>query len=289
MRVHFAAMGKRKKKKPKKKQNRGRTGPTLAQQADRYELYLHSVQDAEVEVEFFDRVYREVRGKAPVQLREDFCGTFAVCCEWVKTEGRTALGVDLDPEPLAWGREHNLAKLEPAAQEHVTLVQGDVRAELEPKADVLAAQNFSYWIFKTRDELRAYFEVARQNLAEDGIMVLDLFGGSECYVENDPDARKYKGFKYRWEMDEFDPISHDVRHYIHFDFKDGSHLEKAFVYEWRFWTIPEVRELLAEAGFSATRVYWEGEDEDGEGNDEYESVDKATCDPSWIAYVVAEK
>ena len=222
-------------------------------------------------------------------LREDFCGTFAVCCEWAKGEGRTALGVDLDPEPLAWGREHNLAKLEPAAQPRVTLVEGDVREVREPQADVLAAQNFSYWIFKTRDDLRAYFRIARENLAEGGIMVLDLFGGSACYVENAVDVRKYKGFRYRWEMDEFDPISHDVRHYIHFDFKDGSHLERAFTYEWRFWTIPEVREVLEEAGFSASTVYWEGEDEDGEGNDEYGPVEIATCDPSWIAYVVAQK
>jgi len=283
-------MGKRKKKKQKpKKREGGRTGPTLAQQADRYDLYQRSVQEAEVEAEFFDRVYRSLHGRAPTILREDFCGTFAVCCEWVKGEGRTAVGVDLDPEPLAWGREHNLSRLDPAAQERVSLVEGDVRTVSEPKADVLAAQNFSYWIFKTRDELRAYLEIARQNLAEGGIMVLDLFGGSECYVENDPDVRKYKGFRYRWEMDEFDPISHDVRHYIHFDFKDGSHLEKAFVYEWRFWTLPEVREVLAEAGFAKTTVYWEGEDEDGEGNDEYEAVERATCDPSWIAYIVAER
>lgn len=283
-------MGKRKNRKQKvKKREKGRTGPTLAQQADRYDLYQRSVQEPEVEAEFFDRVYRDVHERAPQVLREDFCGTFAVSCEWVKEPGRTALCVDLDPEPLAWGREHNLAKLEPAAQERVTLVQDDVRTLLEPKADVLAAQNFSYWIFKTRDELRAYLEIARENLAEDGLMILDLFGGGDCYVENDPDTRKYKRFSYRWEMDEFDPLSHDVRHFIHFDFKDGSHLEKAFAYEWRFWTIPEIRELLAEAGFSSSSVYWEGEDEDGEGNDEYEPVERATCDPSWIAYVVARR
>ena len=142
-------MGKRKNKKKQKTKKRGggRTGPTLAQQADRYDLYQRSVQEAEVEGEFFDRVYRSLNDRAPEILREDFCGTFAVCCEWVKVEGRTALGVDLDPEPLAWGREHNLSKLEPAAQKRVTLVEGDVRTVRDPKADVLAAQNFSYWFF----------------------------------------------------------------------------------------------------------------------------------------------
>lgn len=283
-------MGKRKQKqKKKRKKDKGRKGPTMAQQADRYALYQHSVQEPEVEVDFFDRVYRERHGRLPVVLREDFCGTFAVSCEWAKREDRRALCVDLDPEPLAWGREHNLAALPAQAQERVTVFQGDVRTELEPKADVLAAQNFSYWVFKTRAELRAYLEIAHRNLAEGGVMVLDMMGGSDCYVENDPDVRKVDGARYLWELDEFDPLSHDVRHYIHYQFKDGSRLDKAFVYEWRFWTIPEVRELLEEAGFSRTTVYWEGEDEDGEGTDEYDPVERGTCDPSWIAYIVADR
>ena len=286
-------MGKRSKKKQGKKDGKrggGRKGPTLAEQADRYDLYQRSVQEAEVEVDFFDRVYRALHDRAPQVLREDFCGTFAVCLR--VGEGRGPHGRRASTSTRSRWRgdaRTTSSQLEPAAQERVTLVQGDVRAAREPKVDVLAAQNFSYWIFKTRDELRAYFEIARDNLAEGGIMVLDLFGGGECYVENEPDVRKYKGFRYRWEMDEFDPISHDVRHYIHFDFKDGSRLKRAFVYEWRFWTIPEVRELLAEAGFSSSTVYWEGEDEDGEGTDEYDAVERATCDPSWIAYVVAQR
>ncbi|MCG8557631.1 MAG: methyltransferase domain-containing protein [Proteobacteria bacterium] len=46
---------------------------------------------------------------------------------------------------------------------------------------------------------------------------------------------------------------------------------------------------LQEAGFSKVDVYWEGEDEDGEGNGEWETVQTAECDPSWIAYLIAEK
>jgi hypothetical protein len=280
----------KKKKKRRSKRRAGKKGkPTLAQRADRHDLYQRSVQEPECEVAFFERAYRDARGRAPRSLREDFCGTFAVSCEWVRKRGRTAIGVDLDPEPLAWGREHNLSRLSPAEQKRVTIIQGDVREIGETKVDVLAAENFSYWVFKTRDELRAYFEIARQNLAEDGVMVLDLMGGSECYIEDDPDVRKLKGFRYEWELTSFDPLSHDLRQTISFAFKDGSRLDEAFVYEWRFWSIPEVRELLAEAGFSKTTVYWEGEDEDGEGNDEWEPIERGTCDPSWIAYVVAER
>ena len=40
------------------------------------------------------------------RLREDFCGTFLHCCEWVSFhEGNTAVGIDNDTAVLAWGRE----------------------------------------------------------------------------------------------------------------------------------------------------------------------------------------
>ena len=40
------------------------------------------------------------------RLREDFCGTFLHCCEWVSFhEGNTAVGVDNDAAVLEWGRE----------------------------------------------------------------------------------------------------------------------------------------------------------------------------------------
>jgi len=74
---------------------------TLASQADKYTLYQQAVQEPDHEVEFFDRVYRARHKRLPKVLREDFCGTFAVCCEWVKKPGRVAIGVDLDPEPPA--------------------------------------------------------------------------------------------------------------------------------------------------------------------------------------------
>jgi hypothetical protein len=80
-----------------------------------------------------------------------------------------------------------------------------------------------------------------------------------------------------------------VRCHIHFKFPDGSKIKKAFTYEWRLWTAPELRELLLEAGFSKATVYWEGEDEDGEGNGEFTPDEKGVADYAWIAYVVAEK
>jgi hypothetical protein len=71
-------------------------------------------------------------------------------------------------------------------------------------------------------------------------------------------------------------------------------IKNAFHYEWRLWTLPELRELLLEAGFSKVRVFWE-EFEEGDDDDEYlESTGKYTeveeveNQESWVSYIIAE-
>ena len=117
----------------------------MAEKADKYKCYLKSVQSPEHEVEFFDQAFKDEFRRKPTTLREDFCGTFSVCCEWVKLgKQRTAIGVDLDPEPLAWGEKHILSKLEPSQASRVRILEKDVREKTRPGVDVLAAQNFSF-------------------------------------------------------------------------------------------------------------------------------------------------
>ncbi len=275
-------MGSKSKKKKK----------TMADKADKYACYQASVQSPEHEIEFFEQAYRDQFGKTPLTLREDFCGTYAICCNWVASNrNRTALGVDLDPEPLAWGKEHNHSKLKQAESQRVRILQQDVRKTNRPQVDILAAQNFSFWIFKTRDEVIEYFKIARSNIAKQGIMIMDMMGGGGCYEEGQTDVRTIKkgkkGFKYYWKQDRFNPINADARFYIGFKFADGSRIKKAFEYNWRFWTIPEVREMLAEAGFSDSHVYWEIEYDDGDS--QWEKATQADSDPSWICYIVAVK
>jgi hypothetical protein len=273
---------------PKKK--RKHTGPSLASQADKYELYQKSVQEPTCEVDFFHRVFKRQFGRTPLMLREDFCGTAAVCCEWVKSRhDRQAIGVDLDPEPVQWCRDHTFASLKEDAQSRITFVCDDCRKPLATKADVLAAQNFSFFLFTTRDSLREYFAAALANLGDEGILVLDMMGGSEVMLDGHADKRKKKGFTYIWDQELFDPITHHCRFHIHFKFPDGSKLKRAFTYDWRLWTLPEVQELLLEAGFDSADVYWEGVDKDGEGDGVYRKRKQGTADPSWIAYVVGVK
>lgn len=290
--------------------------PTAADRADPYDCYGRSVQDPAHEVELFERIYRELSSnrprksaaRQPRRLREDFCGTFAVCSEWVASKRtREAVGVDLDPEPVAWGREHHFADLTSAQQSRLHLHRADVCDLLDSDtsggggegwADILAAQNFSFWTFQTRDALGHYFRTAHAHLAPGGVMVLDMMGGGDCYTVDHEDYREVSpatsprrvGFTYVWEQHAFNPITRDATFHIHFRFRDGSELDRAFTYDWRFWTIPEVRELLTEAGFTSTHVLWEGTDEDtGDGDGEWHVTEEGTPDPSWIAYIVGVK
>jgi len=267
---------------------------TMADKADKFDLYQQSVQHPDHEVEFFQKAYRDEFNKKPLVLREDFCGTFAVCCDWVKSsKKRTALGVDLCPETLQWGKDHNLSQLSKSQRARVEILEQDVRKTNEPKADILAAQNFSFWIFKTREEVIDYFRIARENIADTGIMVMDMMGGGGCYEEGQVDKRTIvkgkRGFKYHWEQRCFNPITGDCKFHISFKFPDGSMLKRAFTYEWRFWTIPEVREMLVEAGFRASYVYWEEEDDDGEDTGEWKKMAEAPSHNSWVCYIVAIK
>jgi SAM-dependent methyltransferase len=262
-----------------------------AKTADRHVLYELSVQEPEVDVDFAERVYRALRGKAPRLLREDFCGTAAVSCEWVRRRrGNRALGVDLDASVLEWCRRHHVSRLDADQAARVSLVQADVLDVAAPKADLTLAMNFSYWIFKTRDELLAYFRSARRGLKADGLFVLDAFGGTEAQdVLEDRTGYPGKGFTYVWEQAGFDPITNETTCRIHFEFADGSAMRNAFVYHWRMWSPIEVCEALREAGFRTADVYWEGDGADGKGDDVFRRRRRAENCAGWIAFIVGAK
>lgn len=270
------------RKKGKKK------GPTMAERADKHVLYEKSVQSVDAEIDFVDETFTTLRDRKARILREDFCGTANTSCEWVRRRRNNhAIGVDLDPEVLAWGREHNVAKLGKASN-RVTLINDDVLEVHNDPVDVVLAMNFSYWIFKQRPLMRFYFRRIRDALADDGVLFLDAFGGSEAYIEVE-EATKYKGFTYIWDQAEFNPVSAEFLCHIHFRFPDGSRLRNAFSYSWRLWTLPELRELLDEAGFTRSTVYWQGTDDDGEEDGDFQPTDRGEADLAWIAYIVAEK
>jgi SAM-dependent methyltransferase len=246
-----------------------------------------SVQDAPLEVEFIERVYKRWRGRNARSLREDFCGTALLCAEWVKAHQRnTAAGIDIDPSVLAWGKRHNLDPLGRGAS-RVQLLNQDVRDPCSLRTDAVCAFNFSYWVFKTRPAMREYFQSVHRSLKRGGMFFLDAYGGWEAQepmLENRTIRRR---FTYVWDQDRFDPITHDVVNYIHFKFQDGSKMMRAFEYKWRFWSLAELCELLEEAGFSDAVVYWDVSASDSD--EDYRPRKRAENQPGWLAYIVATR
>lgn len=279
------------KKKPKSRSSertRGRT--SQADAADKHVLYERSVQCVEAEIDMVDDTFRRLRGRRGRRLREDFCGTANTSCEWIRRRKRnTADAVDLDDSVLDWGRRHHLAKLTAEARGRITLHQSDVREVVSPAPDIVLAMNFSYQIFKTRPQLRDYFRSVRASLAEDGVFFLDAYGGYDAYREIQ-ESTEFEDFTYVWDQARYNPVTGEMMCYIHFRFPDGSKIKRAFSYRWRLWTLPEIQEILEEAGFTRTLVYWEGTDpETGEGDGRYSPTEIGDADPSWICYLSAEK
>ena len=284
-----AKRGGKGKSKGKAGKGKGKPIVRMADLADPHELYEASVQSVVHEVEFLDAAFTELTGRKALTLREDFCGTAAAACEWVRSDKRReAVAVDIDPQVLDWGRKHHVEKLKSKQRDRLRIIEGDVRTAETGVVDVAVAFNFSWWTFKTRAELVGYFRAVHAALADDGVFVLDIYGGSDAYVEQEEET-EYLDYTYVWDQHSFDPMTARYRCYIHFRFPDGSELPQAFSYDWRLWTLPELRELLAEAGFARSVVYWQGEDEDGEPSGEFAVVEQGENDPAWIAYVAAVK
>jgi len=259
---------------------------SMAKQADRHVLYQKAVQCVEAEIDFVDETFADLRKRPAELIREDFGGTANTSCEWVRRrEENRAFAVDLDGEVLEWGRTHNVAALPKAAQPRISLIQDNVLSVDTGPVDAVLAMNFSYWCFKDRETLRGYFSHVRDSLVDDGIFFLDSFGGYEAYcVMEEP--RKCDGFTYVWEQAEYNPINGDAVCKIHFKFRDGSKLKDAFIYEWRLWSLPEIQELLLEAGFSDVTIYWDSTEE---GDGIYEPAEVGEPDAGWLCYIVAQK
>lgn len=269
-------------------------GPSLAALADRHLLYQQSVQDVEAEIDFVEQTWSELRRRPAGLLREDFCGTANTSCEWVTRDPEHyAIGLDLDADVLEWGRLHKLSELSDEQSERIELLREDVLRARPGLADIILAMNFSYYLFLTRYDLLEYFENALDGLVSDGILFLDAYGGYEApMVLTEPRECKDKNnndFTYIWEQAEFNPIDSCMTCNIHFEFPDKSRIDKAFSYHWRLWTLPEIREILYEAGFSKVDIYWEGTDTvNNEGNGIYTPSETGDADPGWVCYIVAQ-
>lgn len=267
----------------------GRTTSEIAVEK-KYKYYEKSVQNFEADLEFVDEQYEKIFSKKAKVLREDFGGTAALACGWTQMrKDNQARAIDLDSEPIEYGKSKHYAKLSSDEKERMSYLQENVLNDFDFKSDIICAFNFSYFIFKKRSELLHYFKQVHKGLSKEGMFFLDIFGGSECHQEICEET-EFDNHSYYWDCDKYNPLTSEVLYYIHFkDLKKNIKYEKVFRYDWRMWTVVEIKELLEEAGFSEVKTFWEEDDDDGEGNGVfYESSQEDNCE-SWVTYIVGIK
>jgi len=216
---------------------------------DRFDLYELCTQTPERDVSLL----RAIHGGAARVLGEDFAGTAALAHAWVRTvRGGRAVAVDRDAAPLSHRR----------ADPRVQKVVGDVR-RTAARADLLVALNFSLCEFHERRSLVAYLRHARRRLSRGGVFVADLYGGEGAF-EVGRQRERHRGPRgervlYEFEQRAADALTGRVVDALHFEVAGNgvrrARLRDAFVYDWRLWSIPELRDVLRDAGFAKSEVY----------------------------------
>jgi len=260
-----------------------------AESADRYELYESSVYDPDADHDFLIENFQEHYKARPLSLREDFAGTSKLSKIWVERHRQSeAWAIDIDSEPLNWGEKKHLKDLSVQEKQRINQIKGNVLTVSTPKVDVVTAFNFSYWCFKERAKMLEYFRTILNTLKDKGMFALDLMGGPSTQTECE-EERQEQGFDYIWEQENMCAITHSLKCSIHFHFYDGTKMKNAFQYDWRLWSLTELRDLLLEAGFLAADTYWEGSTKDGEGDGVFTRQKSAENEESWVAYLVAWK
>jgi len=257
----------------------------------KFKIYEEAVQSPRWQVEYLPQFHQWLIGKMPTSMREDFCGTGRISCEWVKLSSKnTAVGLDLDPETLQYAKTTNRAALSPTEQKRVRFLKQNVLKPTREKFDWIGAYNFSFYIFHQRKTLLQYFKAVHQSLKSKGTFFLELSGG-EGFKETLHESKKFKipgygTFQSMWQQHQYDPISQINNYSIHFKLPNGKWMNEAFTYHWRIWEIREVREILEDAGFSKTIVLWENTEENA---DEYLPQEQGDYRRDWLAYIVAVK
>ncbi|MDD5305577.1 MAG: class I SAM-dependent methyltransferase, partial [Elusimicrobia bacterium] len=116
---------------------------------------------------------------------------------------------------------------------------------------------------------------------------VDCFGGGGVHRPN-AERTVHPRFVYYWEQLDYDPVRNTAHCAIHFKPKGRRKIKNVFTYDWRLWSIAEIRELMAEAGFRRSHVYWEG-DSGNTGNGKFARDENGGKEEVWISMILAEK
>lgn len=282
---------KKTKAKAKKKKAPAKKPVLTARTADKHVLYQRSVQAPADDSKTYARWFKKYTGRDMRSMREDFCGTAVLSCNHILNhKDNTAVGVDLHRPTLDWGIKNNVdVLLDDEQKKRLKLIEKNVLEVTSPKVDCVLALNFSYGVFKARKEFAKYIKTVYKSLKPGGVFYMDALGGPDV-MQAKTDVTKHKGFTYEWEQRSYDPISHRFVCAIHFEFPDGTRMHNAFIYDWRLWTLAEMRELFEDAGFEDVHVLWEGTDlKTMTGNGIFRRKEVGDMDEAWISLVVGRK
>ena len=254
---------------------------------DKYFYYKKSVQSPEEDISFFKKTFKSFFKQPAHIFREDFCGTFYLAYHWIKDHSKNkAIAIDSDKKPIEYGIKHHLSKLEPSQKKRLQILNNNVLDKNLPKANIISVSNFSYFALKERSLILKYFKNVRKTLFKKGLFILDVVGGPDCEQLSEEEV-KHKDFTYYWDQDKFNPINRNGKYYIHFKRKGEKKRMKEFSYDWRLWSLPELKDILISAGFSKVHVYWEGTNKQGEGNGIFKKSKQGEVCDTWIAYLVS--
>ena len=149
---------------------------------DRHAMYLASVQDPTGDIERVSKIYKELFNKSAMSFREDFAGTFALSCTFVCSgPERTAIAIDLDRETIEYGEKNYYANLDESEKRRLSFKVANSISKSRP-VDIACAFNFSYCLFHSRSMLLDYFKNVHNSLNNQGMIILDIFGGSESEI-----------------------------------------------------------------------------------------------------------
>lgn len=250
----------------------------------RQALALHLYEVAVTNAADLARFAQALAPRATV-LREDFAGSAALARAWADRSGKhTAFAIEKDKEVASYVGVHPRVK---------AVVADATRCKQQ--ADIIAATNFPLGYLHNRKALVAYLSHARKCLRKGGVFFADMYGGDGVFT---PQTQKrvlrstiVGRFTYEWQQVEASSASGLVKNAIHFHvgLRSGLRLENAFTYHWRLWSLPELRDAMAEAGFKKVQVFDRLADAiDEEGNAYITPLETGEAmDATWVAYVSA--
>ncbi len=260
-----------------------RRAPTRAISTDKHDLYEHAVQSPAQTALFLHAAH----ANEPTTLCDDFCGAGAVARAFTTAyPDATAIAIDNDPDALAALK----ARCDDDLAQRITTRKANV-VTTNAQADIIAALNFPVGYFHTRPDLLKYLKNARARLNPKGILVIDTYGGPTSFQTGRYEVKLDNGVRYTWEQRDANPLTGRVLNAMHFDIPGAKPLRDAFLYDWRLWSVPELRDALDEAGFTHTDVYLSlGSALDSQGRlIIHPSEEPEHLDEDYVAYLVARR